>query len=436
MIQEFEQIEKLNYTKTFVSMIKSMNYKTMYVIIVVKDWKIEQMNVKTIFLYDKILENVYVVQLTNFEKNVNQVCKLNKALYDLKQSLRIWFETLIKKFFSELRFVWRRIQCFYEKRHHDRHLCKRFDFYEIQFRNNLLIEECSERTFRNERFKFVYLLFRHDDLQKSKSQTINFESKRLRWTNVMKSWNVKLQIINHFHERLVSFNKNFWRVYCWQKLQNQLSINREIIDVHHAKNSIEHSLFYFYVFNFIQIHWQAVKRIFRYLRKTHQMKLMFRKALKSLKNYTNSSWIKNQNIRRSISKYVFNVDNDVIKRFSKRQLIVTLSICEIVYTKQILIAKKAIWLRNLMTQLRCDVEYFQTMIIYENNQNVIVLIKNSQFHARIKHIDIQTYFIKKKMIEKFIDLIYVFIDQMIIDDLTKSLIKDKFVQFRAALEIE
>jgi hypothetical protein len=37
MIRRFKQIEKLNYTKTFVSMIKSMKYKTMYVIIVVND---------------------------------------------------------------------------------------------------------------------------------------------------------------------------------------------------------------------------------------------------------------------------------------------------------------------------------------------------------------------------------------------------------------
>jgi hypothetical protein len=67
VIREFKQIEKLNYTKTFVSMIKSMNYKTMYVIIVVNDWEIEQINVKTIFLYDKIHENVFVVQFTRFE---------------------------------------------------------------------------------------------------------------------------------------------------------------------------------------------------------------------------------------------------------------------------------------------------------------------------------------------------------------------------------
>jgi hypothetical protein len=71
----------------------------MYVITIVNDWKIEQMNVKIVFLYDKIHENVFVVQFTNFEQSVNQICKLNKALYDLKQFSRIWFETLIKFLF-------------------------------------------------------------------------------------------------------------------------------------------------------------------------------------------------------------------------------------------------------------------------------------------------------------------------------------------------
>ncbi len=191
-----------------------------------------------------------------------------------------------------------------------------------------------------------------------------------------------------------------------------------------------------YVFNLTQTHWQAVKRIFRYLRETHQMKLMFRETLKSLKNYTNSNWTEDQDIKRLISEYAFNVDNDVISWFSKRQLIVTLSICETEYTKQILVAKEVIWLRNLMIQLTCDVEYSQAVITYENNQSVIVLVKNFQFHARIKHIDIQTHFIKEKVIEESIDLFYVLIDQMIADDLIKSLIRDKFVQFRAALEVE
>jgi hypothetical protein len=47
------------------------------------------MKVKTTFLYDNILENVYVVQFTNFDQNVNQMCKIYKTLYDLKKSSRI-----------------------------------------------------------------------------------------------------------------------------------------------------------------------------------------------------------------------------------------------------------------------------------------------------------------------------------------------------------
>jgi hypothetical protein len=89
-----------------------------------------------------------------------------------------------------------------------------------------------------------------------------------------------------------------------------------------------------------------------------------------------------------------------------------------------------------MTQLTYDVEYSQAIMIYKDNQSVIDFVENSQFHAQIKHIDIQIYFIRKKMIEEFIDLFYVLIDQMIVDDLITSLIRDKFAQFRATLEIE
>ncbi len=54
---------------------KSMSYKIMYVIVIVNDWEIEQMNVKTIFLYEKIKKNVYVAQSIDFEQNVDQVIR-------------------------------------------------------------------------------------------------------------------------------------------------------------------------------------------------------------------------------------------------------------------------------------------------------------------------------------------------------------------------
>jgi hypothetical protein len=74
----------------------------------------------------------------------------------------------------------------------------------MRFRDHRLIEKRSTQTIRDERFKIVHSLSRHDDRQKSTSQIVNSESECLRRTNVTRSRNVKLQITRHFHERLVS----------------------------------------------------------------------------------------------------------------------------------------------------------------------------------------------------------------------------------------
>ncbi len=441
MIRKFEQVERLDYTKTFVSMIKSMSYKTMYVITVVNDWEIEQMNVKTTFLYDKILEDVYVVQLTNFEKSVNQVFKLNKALYDLKQSSRIWFETLIKFLFS-LSYVSLNVEFNVFMRddimiviYVNDLILTRFNFAAIFWLKNALNERFEMSDLDSCIYYLDMMIFRNRRLKQLILNQSIYVEQMLRDHEM---WNCKsLIIFMNVSCRLVKISDEYTADKSF-KISYQSIVKSLMYIMLKTRSNIAYSISMIsrYVFNLIQTHWQAVKRIFRYLRKTYQMKLMFREALKFLKNYTNSNWAENQDIRRSISEYAFNVNSDVISWFSKRQFIVTLFICETEYTKQILVAKEAIWLRNLMIQLTCDVEYSQTMMIYENNQSAIVLIKNSQFHARIKHIDIQIHFIREKVTEESIDLFYVLIDQMIADDLIKSLIRDKFVQFRAALEIE
>jgi len=54
------------------------------------------MDVKSAFLNGYLKEEVYVMQLTGFENNgfSNQVFKLDKALYSLKQAPRAWYEHL------------------------------------------------------------------------------------------------------------------------------------------------------------------------------------------------------------------------------------------------------------------------------------------------------------------------------------------------------
>ena len=67
------------------------------------DYEIWKMDVKTTFLYGKLLEDVYMSQPKGFVnlKSVGKVCKLQRSIYGLKQASRSWnlyFDEAIKVF--------------------------------------------------------------------------------------------------------------------------------------------------------------------------------------------------------------------------------------------------------------------------------------------------------------------------------------------------
>src|SRR5438477_10963763 len=61
-----------------------------------KGAKVHQMDVNTAFLYSSLAEEVYVKQPERLEipGKENWVCKLNRALYGLKQSPWAWFSLI------------------------------------------------------------------------------------------------------------------------------------------------------------------------------------------------------------------------------------------------------------------------------------------------------------------------------------------------------
>ena len=79
-----------------------MSYKLLFAISAVKDWEIQQMDVKTAFLHSSLEEEVYTEQPHGYQQGT-LACKLNKALYGLKQSPRVWYNTL-KEFLEGINF--------------------------------------------------------------------------------------------------------------------------------------------------------------------------------------------------------------------------------------------------------------------------------------------------------------------------------------------
>ena len=57
------------------------------------DWDLHQLNIRNVFLHEDLQEEVYMEQPSGFVAlgEIENVCRLRKFLYSLKQSPRAWF---------------------------------------------------------------------------------------------------------------------------------------------------------------------------------------------------------------------------------------------------------------------------------------------------------------------------------------------------------
>jgi hypothetical protein len=119
--------------------------------------------------------------------------------------------------------------------------------------------------------------------------------------------------------------------------------------------------------------------------------------------------------------------------FSGKQNLVALISAEAEYMAVSQASCEAIWLHKLLVRL-FGVEMRPTMI-YCDNQSCIKLSENPVFHDMSKHIEIRYHFIWDHVQRGAFELQNVSTDEQMVDILTKSLVKGKFVPSRDKLGV-
>jgi hypothetical protein len=84
---------------------------------------------------------------------------------------------------------------------------------------------------------------------------------------------------------------------------------------------------------------------------------------------------------------------------------------------------QAMWFSTLFGNI--GVSQMKPIVIYDDNQSCISLLKNLVFHAHAEHIKIHHHLVWKKIEKSFIKLVYCNAKNMIVDILTNGLSIDK-----------
>ncbi len=193
-------------------------------------------------------------------------------------------------------------------------------------------------------------------------------------------------------------------------------------------------------------HIEDVKTIIRHLKATRTVSIIYcgeKEGELIVKSYSDSDWAGDHATRKSTSGFIFMLNGEAVSWCSKRQATVAMSSTNAEYVALILAAKKATWLRLLLTeigllnkedqyaeikvaqvskeeeQIKADVEWQEEeelsmtltskiaptalatlspltsndsslgVSLKEDNQGSIAFAHNPVFHAHTQHIDIQ-----------------------------------------------
>jgi hypothetical protein len=443
----YSQVEGVDFNETFAPVVKFNTIRCILAIGATMDLEMHQMDVKTAFLNGDLEEEIYMEQPEGFveEGQEDLVCKVNKALYGLRQSQRVWNKRINKSLVSKG----------FKRSHADPSLyikqTRRYILIVLIYVDDLILlssdkEKMSElKASLEEEYNMSDLGELHFFLG------VHIERNRAARTITLHQRSYIEEVLERFgmadckpigtpldaKTQLVKLSIEEYEEHS-SEMQG-VPYKEAVGSLMYAMVATRADLAFAVsmVSQFMSrpgpMHWAAVKRIMRYLKGTLDMKLCLGGNDINMRGYCDADWGGDHDTRRSTTGYVFFIGDGAISWNSKRQPTVALSTTEAEYMATTQAAKEAIWLRQLMADVGC-VQGGATTIM-SDNQGSIALAKNPKHHSRTKHIDVQHHFIREVVEDEVVELKYCRTEDMVADVLTKALPRERHETLTSAMQI-
>lgn len=395
------------------------------------EYRIMQFDIKTAFLYGELAEEIFMNLPSGVEIKNNMVCKLKKSLYGLKQAPRCWNHKF-NMFLTNFGFKSSEADsCVYKGIFNNKMV-----LLVIYVDDGLIfcVDMNIIKMILSEMEKFFEIV-----IEEKPSYFVGMEIQQKDDGSIfIHQGNYIREIIKRFRlddatpNSVPSDPNTVLSSESDSSLVGQVPYREAVGSLLFAatvtRPDIMHSVSVAsrYLNNHGQSHWNAVKRIIKYLIGTKDIGIYYKNDVNSgeLIGYSDSDFAADLNTRRSTTGYIFKFCNGPVTWNSQRQHSVSLSTTEAEYVAASHAAKESVWLKQLLSDIG---EYFDTPIkLCIDNQSAIRLIRNPEFHKRTKHIDIRYHFVREKYKNGQIDLKNVPSEEQLADFLTKGLPRAKF----------
>jgi len=456
----FSQIPGLEYKETYSPVAKLSSIRFLIGVSVEENLKINQMDITTAFLHGEIEEDIYMEKPKLLEKYLynivleegdggdkvilqkaqkmladlrtsknEKVCKLNKALYGLKQSSRQWFTKLDNKL-KQLGFTPSSADpCIYiSSTKEDRTIIAIYvDDILVASNNEVRIEELKKSLSKDFELKDLGQLNYCLGIDFTHGNDSIFASQRRYIDEVLDKFGMSnCKSVSTPMENGLKLSKSEIKD---ETLPYQKLIGSLLYLSTTSRPDISFAVSYLSQFNncYQKEHWNAAKRVLRYLQGTKDLGLLFKKTGKYIKGSADADWAGCTIDRRSYSGYCFIYAGTVISWEAKKQKTVSLSTAEAEYTAISEATKEALHLKKLANDMGINHDFIQ---LYNDNQAAQNLCLNPIVSSKSKHIDIKIHFIREVCDRGDIKIMYKPTTEMEADILTKPLASCKHIKHR------
>jgi len=389
------------------------------------------MNVTTAFLYGLIDQVVYI-ELSHSYGLLNKVALLNKVLYDLKQASCLWYKTLHNLLMS-LDFCW--LNSDYSMFVQNGVIIAVYvdDFLLVEKNKSAIqnIKQCLNDTFKMSDLSSVSYYLGMKVKQNCAECTICL-TQTAYINKVLQTFQQSqtVSVNTSMNSDAVLMKKSITQAditVIWQ-YQKAVRLLMYIMLQTHSDITFTVSTVSQFAQNPNMSHYNAVKQIFKYLTDTMNLDVIYDITDDDLIDYTDADWGGCHNIRKFTEAYLFLLYEGFISWCFKCQQSVTLFLMKAEYMTETQAMKKAIWLHCFLS----EIDYFHdnnVVIIQADNNRAMNLARNPEFHAHIKHIDIQYHFVHEAVDCHLVDFEFIPIIKQAADELTKALSAVKFSRF-------